>query len=73
MLSTMKSCNVPSREHYVAFARNSITVTRSASKPVAVNSINSSAPPSQGSWSTLSSPVIPTTAQLHGSGLASVW
>ena len=72
MLSTTESCNVPSRQHYlwVAFARNSITVTRSASKPAAVNS--GPGDPSQGSLSTLSSPVIPTTAQGHGSGVARV-
>ena len=72
MLSTTESCNVPSRQHYlwVAFARDSITVTRSASKPAAVNS--SSAHPSQGSLSTLKSPVISTTAQGHGFRVASV-
>ena len=72
MLSTTESCNVPSRQHYlwVAFARDSITVARSAFKPAAVNS--SSGHPSQGSLSTLKSPVIPTTAQGHGLGVASV-
>ena len=72
MLSTTENGNVPSRQHYswVAFALNSLTVTRSASKPAAVNS--SSDHPSQGSLSTLKSPVIPTMAQRHGFGVASV-
>ena len=72
MLSTTENCNVPSMQHYlwVAFARNSITVTCSASKPAAVKS--SSGDPSQGSLSTLSFPVIPTTAQGHGFGVARV-
>ena len=72
LINTTESCDVRSRQHYswVAFARNSITVTCSASKPAAVKS--SSGDPSQGSLSTLSFPVIPTTAQGHGFGVARV-
>ena len=53
LINTTESCDVRSRQHYswVAFARNSITVTCSASKPAAVSS--SSSDPSQGSFLTL--------------------
>ena len=72
MVNTTESCNVQSRQHHVwvAFARKDITATPSASKPAAVDS--SSGDSSQRSWSTLSSPVVSTTAQGHACRVAGV-